>query len=137
MINYQKRYQILTLIESFPTLGARDVFNAVSVFCQVFIVTREKSLSRSFGLRPKGRRCVGLRLTPKIETPLVPRVVLSKPCFSLRFTQYVLVPTPPVALRHNSVNHRHISIYWYPVHSQKIGSLNNDDDDGSEKVAKK
>ena len=35
------------------TLGARDFSSAVSGFCQVFIVTRAKSFSRGFGLRPK------------------------------------------------------------------------------------
>ena len=37
------------------TLGARDFSSAVSVFCQVFIVTRAKSFSRSFAARGFGQ----------------------------------------------------------------------------------
>ena len=50
------------------TLGARDFSSAVSGFCQVFIVTRAKNISRSFAAvaSAHGRRCVGLRPTPKI-----------------------------------------------------------------------
>ena len=44
------------------TLGARDFSSAVSGFCQVFIVTRASPLVAS----AYGRRCVGLRPTPKI-----------------------------------------------------------------------
>ena len=46
-------------------LGARDFSSAVSVFCQVFIVTRAKSLgvfSRGFAVRAFG-------LEPKISRP--------------------------------------------------------------------
>ena len=42
------------------TLGARDFSSAVPGFCQVFIVTRALVASAY------GRRCVGLRPTPKI-----------------------------------------------------------------------
>ena len=53
------------------TLGARDFSSAVSGLCQVFIMTRAKSevflaacplLASAYG-----RRCVGLRPTPKIS----------------------------------------------------------------------
>ena len=130
MINYQKLYQILTLIQSFPTLGTRDFFNVVSVFCQVFIVTRAKRLSRGFGLRPKGRRCVGLRPTPKIQKPLVPRVVSPFQTMFF-FTIHTVCLVPTSQWHYNPVNHKHFSICWQPVYSQKIRSLTNDDDDGS------
>ena len=44
----------------FGTLGARDFSSAVSGFCQVFIVASPLVASAY------GRRCVGLRPTPKI-----------------------------------------------------------------------
>ena len=60
------------------TLGARDFSSAVSGFCQVFIVTRAKSFSRGFGLRPKMCRpsanTENYRRTR--EKPLVPRVAM-------------------------------------------------------------
>ena len=63
----------------FPsTLGARDFSSAVSGFCQVFIVTRRSWLRSEYG-----RRCVGLRPTPKNsrstrEKALVPALVSGK-----------------------------------------------------------
>ena len=59
-----------------PTLGARDFSSAVSGFCQVFIVTRAKSFSRGFGLRPKTCRPSADTETSRRtrEKPLVPRV---------------------------------------------------------------
>ena len=36
------------LLVAYSTLGARDFSSAVSGFCQVFIVTRAKNISRSF-----------------------------------------------------------------------------------------
>ena len=55
-------------ITSQGTLDASDFSSAVSGFCQVFIVTRAKNISPSFaaGASAYGRRCVGLRPTPKI-----------------------------------------------------------------------
>ena len=50
-------------ITSQGTLDASDFSSAVSGFCQVFIVTRAKNISRSFAAVASayGRRCVGLR----------------------------------------------------------------------------
>ena len=58
-----------------PTLGARDFSNAVSGFCQVFIVTR----ARGFGLRPKMCRPSANNENSRRtrEKPLVPRVGLA------------------------------------------------------------
>ena len=63
------------------TLGARDFSSAVSVFCQVFIVTRAKSFSRSFAARGFGLRPKMCRPSANTENshrtrekPLVPRV---------------------------------------------------------------
>ena len=60
------------------TLGARDFSNAVSRFCQVFIVTRANSFSRGFGQHRKfppharktsGTQGKGLRLYPTYIGP--------------------------------------------------------------------
>ena len=48
------------------TLGARDFSNAVSGFCQVFIVTRAKSPAVFLAASAYVRICVGLRPTLKI-----------------------------------------------------------------------
>ena len=53
------------------------------------------------------------------------------------FTIHTVCLVPTSQWHYNPVNHKHFSICWQPVYSQKIGSLTNDDDDGSEKVAKK
>ena len=51
------------------TLGARDFSSAVSGLCQVFIVTRAFfSRLRLLVASAYGRRCVGLRPTPKISS---------------------------------------------------------------------
>ena len=51
------------------TLGTRDFSSAVSVFCQVFIVTRAKKWLRRSWLRPMAENVRRTR-----EKPLVPRV---------------------------------------------------------------
>ena len=75
-INRNKIHGHFSRLSQPITLGARDFSSAVSGFCQVFIVTRAKSFSRGFGLRPKMCRpsanTENFRHTR--EKPLVPRV---------------------------------------------------------------
>lgn len=64
------------LIHVFLTLGARDFSRAVSVFCQVFIVTQASSLVASAFGRPRN---VSAALDHRArEKPLVPRVWIAR-----------------------------------------------------------
>ena len=94
-------------ITSQGTLDASDFSSAVSGFCQVFIVTRAKSFSRGFGLRPKMCRpsanTENSRRTR--EKPLVPRVKSRRPT-SLNLMNLVSLSNTIMVKLHQKHPHR-------------------------------